>query len=213
MKMRRVIVGFGIVALVGCKTAAAPAFPLEHTPNRPTPLSFGLYVTPDPAQNPIDPPERFTGYHAAVDYEVSTEEVDRDVPVYALCSGKVVYSGFASGYGGLLVHRCRLQGEDVTVIYGHLALANLPAVGKTVKKGQKIGLLAPARSTESDGNRKHLHLGIHRGRDVDVRGYVQHEDELSEYIDPASVLPASIEGVLPDMQPYWSASGSSIQTP
>lgn len=191
------------LALAAC---VAPALhqPMDNAPNRPTPLSFGLRVTPDPDENPIDPPERFTGYHAAVDYEVSADELEAEVPVYAVCGGRVMYSGFAEGYGGLVVHRCRIGGEDVTVLYGHLSLEGLPEERAVVRAGQRIGVLAPARSYESGGNRKHLHLGIHRGRSLDVRGYVQTEEELADYLDPAGVLPTNaIEDVLPNMRPYW----------
>lgn len=190
--------------LVACVAAAGTVPPLDDALNRPTPLSFGLRVTPDPAENPIDPPERFEGYHTALDYEISEGELEEDVPVYAICRGNVVYSGFAEGYGGLLVHRCRIDGQDVTVLYGHLALEGLPSEGVTVKQGERIGILAPADSYASGGTRKHLHLGIHKGRELDVRGYVQTEEELREFVDPATVLPSlGIEDVLPDMRPYW----------
>lgn len=182
-----------ILALLILAGSTAQAFslswPLPAAGLRPTPLYFGLYVTPDPNQNPIDPPERFTGYHAAVDFEIHPAEEQLDIPVYAICPGTVVYSGYAEGYGGLLVHRCTLQGEPVTVLYGHLRLEGLPATGTNVHKGQQIGSLAPGRTYESGENRKHLHLGIHKGEDMDVRGYVQNEKELEQYIDPLTVLP------------------------
>ncbi len=198
------------LALVACVAAAGVAQPMDHAVNRPTPLSFGLHVTPDSADNPIDPPERFSGYHAAVDYEVSAEETETDVPVYAICRGRVVYSGYAEGYGGLFVHRCRIDGQDVTVLYGHLSLEGLPGENVVVKSGQKIGVLAAARTHDSGGNRKHLHLGIHKGRELDLRGYVQTEEELAEYLDPALVLPSlSVENVLPNMRPYWDTGSGS----
>lgn len=199
------------IVLVACVAGTGTVPPLDDAVNRPTPLNFGLYVTPDPSQNPISPPERFEGYHAAVDYEVSDEELEQDVPVYAICRGRVLYSGFAEGYGGLLVHRCRIDGQDVTVLYGHLALEGLPPEGTTVTQGQHIGMLAPAKSYESGNTRKHLHLGIHKGRDLDVRGYVQTKEELGEFLDPTAVLPSlGIGEVLPDMRPYWdSGTGSA----
>lgn len=196
---------FFCCALAAC---SAPGIhePLPNAAQRAKPLSFGLHVTPDPATNPIDPPERFSGFHAAQDFEVSAGEVDGDVPVYAICSGKVVYSGYAEGYGGLLVHRCKINGEHVTVLYGHLALQGMPQEGSSVRSGQTIGLLAPARSYESGMNRKHLHLGIHKGRNLDLRGYVQTEEELAAYIDPISVLSSiflDLPGESPGEVPYW----------
>lgn len=198
------------LAFVACVSSPDVAPPMDNALNRPTPLHFGMHVSPDPAENPIDPPERFVGYHAAVDYEVSAEELDAEVPVYAVCGGKVVYSGFAEGYGGLLVHRCVMNGEPVTVLYGHVSRQGLPAEGDVVTAGQKIAVLAAARSVDSGGNRKHLHLGIHKGKTLDVRGYVQEETELGQYVDPTTLLPAlGLEEVLPNIVPYWkSGSGS-----
>ncbi len=200
------------LGLTACATIASSMMqPLDQAVNRPMPLNFGLHVTTDPAENPIDPPEAFAGYHAAIDYEVSAEELDAEVPVYAICGGEVVYSGFAEGYGGLLVHRCRIRSQMVTVLYGHLVREGLPKVGETVTAGQKIAILAPARSPDSGGNRKHLHLGIHRGRGVDIRGYVQSEEELEDYMNPADVLPmVGLEGILPNMRAYWDTGSGSM---
>lgn len=199
------------LSLVACVAATGFSQPLEHATNRPTPLHFGLQVTPDPATNPIDPPERFSGFHAATDFEVSAEELESDVPVFAICKGKIVYSGYAEGYGGLVIQRCTLDGEPISVIYGHVSRNGLLEDGTTVRSGQQIGYLADARSTDSDGNRKHLHLGIHKGRALDMRGYVQTEAELAEYIDPATVLAQlDVEGVLPNMKPYWDTSTGSV---
>lgn len=196
--------------LVACVASGNIVLPLDHALIRETPLHFGVYVTPDPDQNPIDPPERFTGFHAAVDYEVSADELDADVSVYAICQGKVLYAGFAEGYGGMVAHRCRIHDEDVVVLYGHLARAALPKIGSTVYPGTKIAVLAPARSTDSDGNRKHLHLGIHKGRELDVRGYVRQESELSDFLNPLEVLPTfGIEEALPSMRPYWKTGSGS----
>lgn len=191
--------------LAGCGTTQLHD-PIPNAENRATPLSFGLYVTPDPDNNPIDPPERFEGFHAAVDYEVSSGEVDGDIPVYAICSGKVVYSGYAEGYGGLVIHRCKINGKHVTVLYGHLSLEDLPAQNSAVHGGETIALLADDRSYASGHNRKHLHLGIHKGKELELRGYVQTEEELDAYIDPAIVLPSfniDLPGESPGETPYW----------
>ncbi len=202
------------LALVACVASPEASQPLDHATNRPTPLHFGLHVTPDSAENPIDPPERFTGYHVATDYEVSAQELDAPVPVYAICAGRIVYSGYAEGYGGLLIHRCTLDGQPVSVIYGHLSRNGLLEEGTTLKSGQQIGFLADAHSTDSDGNRKHLHLGIHRGKALDMRGYVQTEAEIADFIDPATVLPQlDVEGVLPNMKAYWDTSTGAIALP
>ncbi len=162
--------------------------PLPGTASRPQLLTFGLFVTPDPAQNPIDPPERFTGYHAGLDFEIFSDEAEKDIPVLALCDGKILISKVAEGYGGVLVQHCIYRGQDITVLYGHLMETSLLPAGELARTGQQIALLGAARSTDTDGNRKHLHLGIHKGRSVVLLGYVQTPEELGSFIDPAVVL-------------------------
>ncbi len=213
MRLRTMLSFLLPLSFVACMSAPGFSEPLEHATNRPTPLHFGVHVTPDPADNPIDPPERFTGYHVATDYEVSADELDAPIPVFAICRGKIVYSGFAEGYGGLVIQRCTLDREPISVIYGHLSRNGLLEDGLTVRSGQQIGYLADARSVDSDGNRKHLHLGIHKGKALDMRGYVQTEGEMAEFIDPATVLQQlNVEGVLPDMKANWdTGTGSGAQ--
>lgn len=203
--MPRLFVAIGMaLILTGCVSAAGFYEPLPKSTLRATPLSFGLHVTTDPDQNPIDPPEEFSGYHVGTDFEVTGAELDADVPIFAICAGPVVYGGFADGYGGLLVQLCTLNGESVTVLYGHLVIEGIPAVDSTLDAGQQISMLAPARSHNSGGNRKHLHLGIHRGVAIDERGYVQTEEEVHEYIDPLSLLPRGFGGMKGTMTPYWA---------
>lgn len=183
---------FSLFLFAACGSASASSsqlsWPLKRAAFRPTPLHFGLYVTPDPDQNPIDPPERFTGYHVATDFEITSGEDDKDVPVFAICTGSVVYSGFAEGYGGLIAQHCVIDDEEVTVTYGHLMLDTLPAVSDTLTAGKKIALLAPEKSRDSDDNRKHLHIGIHKGPDLVYLGYVQTKEELSDFRDVQKVL-------------------------
>lgn len=199
------------LALSACtsSSAAGVSAPMDDFTLRTKVLTFGLHVTPDPADNPIDPPERFAGYHVATDVEVGADELNKDVNVYAICTGDVVYSGFASGYGGLVVQHCTINNEDATVIYGHLSLLNLPGHGVTMNSGDIVTVLAPARSYESDGNRKHLHLGIHKGTAIDMRGYVQTKEEVSDYINPMSILPNGGPGPFQSViEPYWKKTGS-----
>ena len=160
-------------------------------------------MTPDPANNPIDPPEQFTGYHAGSDFEVTKDELEADVHVSAVCSGSVAYAGFAEGYGGLVIQYCSIGGGQVTVLYGHLSRVKLPENGAKLVAGDQIAVLAPARSVDSGGNRKHLHLGIHRGNGIDYRGYVQTPAQLGEYVDPLAVLPPRIHGTGGTLRAYW----------
>lgn len=191
-----------LLFFAGC-TASAVHMPLPETRRRATPLYFGLYVTPDSKDNPIHPPERFTGFHAATDFEVSEEELLQDVSVFAICEGDVVFSGRVEGYGGLLVQNCGIRGEEVTVLYGHVDPAELPKTGVTLSKGQEFAILGENRSAQTDGNRKHLHLGIHRGPQLSVLGYVQKEEDLESYMDPEEVLPLLGVSPLMELKPFW----------
>ena len=165
------------------------AWPMEKSLERPKLLTYGMYVTPDPEQNPIDPPENFTGYHSALDFEILPGEEEKEVPVSSICAGKVTFAGSAQGYGGVFVHTCELKGEKVSVLYGHLDAGSFQLeVGDEIQKATFIGNLAQGRSEDSGGTRKHLHLGIHKGEIGVFNGYVQNESELADFIDPASLF-------------------------
>lgn len=165
-------------------------YPLHNGEEREKKLTFGLFVTPDPETNPIDPPERFTGYHTALDLEITSEEEKVDVPVIAACEGKILQAEVIPGYGGIIIQSCRIDNEDVTVLYGHLDYDRFKkGVGEKVKRGEEIGFLGEEKSPESGDTRKHLHFGIHRGTEIEVRGYVEKEEDLDQFIDPASLLP------------------------
>lgn len=199
---RALVIAAALFMLTACST---PLYhePLKDASIRPVLLGFGKYVTPDPSINPIDPPERFIGYHVGADFEVTNAELTEDVPVFAICDGTVSYSGFASGYGGLVVERCVIRKKEVSVLYGHLTLDSLVKDGSTLKKGDAIATLAAPQSHDSDGNRKHLHLGIHIGTETDDRGYVQTPEEMGEFIDPLSILPWRPAGTGGLLKPYW----------
>lgn len=183
----------GIATAAG-RGSGTPA-PLPNAHKRPTALRFGMYVTSDPSRNPIDPPERFTGYHVGLDFELLPREVNRTIAVSAICNGAILYSGFAKGYGGLVVQRCQIEGERVTVLYGHLDTHDSPPEDIVVKTGEQVGVLAAPYSAESDGNRKHLHLGIRRGEFSDFRGYVQNAKDVHLFIDPVIVLAPGVSGL------------------
>lgn len=160
--------------------------PIDRARERVTKKPFGILITPQ--TSPVQP-ERFRGYHTGTDFEIFPEELDADVPVQAICSGKIAVKRFASGYGGVLVENCTLNNQPVTVIYGHLKLASISKnTGDSLAAGDTIGILGKAYSSETDGERKHLHLGIHKGSAVNILGYVQAQAELSGWIDPCSLV-------------------------
>jgi murein DD-endopeptidase MepM/ murein hydrolase activator NlpD len=159
--------------------------PLDRAGERVTKKPFGIYITP---QNSPVQPERFRGYHTGTDFEIFPEELDVDVPVRAICDGKIALEKYASGYGGLLVQNCELDGQPITVIYGHLKLASITKnASDALTKGEEIGILGKAFSSETSGERKHLHLGVHKGSVIDIRGYVQNQSELLEWLGPCSL--------------------------
>lgn len=155
--------------------------PIEGYASRITAKPFGLKVSP---QNSPVSPEKFTGYHAGTDFETTATETDAEIPVYALCTGKLLQKRTASGYGGVLTQACTINNQAVTVIYGHLKLTSVAAtVGANLKAGDKLGLLGKGYSAETDNERKHLHLGIHKGTGNSITGYVKTEAGLSDFID------------------------------
>ncbi len=163
--------------------------PISNLEQRDKKLTFGLYVTPDPDKNPIYPPERFTGYHTALDLEIFPEEENQEVAIYASCDGKVLVAREASGYGGVIVHSCKLDDQNVTVLYGHLNFRKFEVkAGDRVHRGQKLGVLGDKKTEESGFNRKHLHFGVHKGEQVILLGYVASKKDLDQFIDPLPLL-------------------------
>lgn len=156
--------------------------PLDRAAERVTKKPFGVFI--DPETSPIRP-ERFSGYHTGTDFEIFPEERDVDVAVRAVCDGTIVVKRHADGYGGVVVERCDIGGEEAMVVYGHLALSSVaPGTGDAVGRGDTLGFLGAAGSADTDLERKHLHLGIRRGTSTDIRGYVGDRAALSGWIDP-----------------------------
>ncbi|HLM84210.1 MAG TPA: M23 family metallopeptidase [Candidatus Bathyarchaeia archaeon] len=160
--------------------------PLDRADERVTKKPFGIFITPQ--TSPVQP-ERFRGYHTGTDFEIFPEELNMDVPVHAICTGKILSRKYASGYGGVLVESCTLDNQPITVIYGHLKLASImKKSGDNLSAGDEIGDLGKAYSFETSGERKHLHLGIHKGPSNNILGYVQSQSQLSGWIDACSLV-------------------------
>lgn len=160
--------------------------PLDRASERVTKKPFGIYITPQ--TSPVQP-ERFQGYHTGTDFEIFPEELNIDIPVRAICSGKIAVKRTASGYGGVLVQNCELNNQPITVVYGHLKLTSISKnAGGTLNTGDEIGILGKAYFSETDGERKHLHLGIHKGSSISILGYVSSQSQLSGWIDPCSLV-------------------------
>jgi len=159
-------------------------FPIANALDRVTKKTFGMEIHPEtsPVEN-----DRFNGFHVGVDFETFENEQDIDVPIFAMCDGPLLSKQFAKGYGGYALQSCELDGEPVIVLYGHMDLESIqPDPKQELNRGETIGVLGEGYSHETDGVRKHLHLGIHRGTETDIRGYVQATSEISGWLD---VLP------------------------
>jgi murein DD-endopeptidase MepM/ murein hydrolase activator NlpD len=142
---------------------------------------FGIKVSP--SHSPVSP-ERFSGYHTGVDFEILAGEENSDVPVSAICDGRVLVARRVSGYGGVLVQSCTIDNRAVTVLYGHLKLSRIKLKsGDTIKTAEHIGILGAAYSYDTDGERKHLHLGIRKDDKIVYLGYAQKESDLSAWLD------------------------------
>lgn len=161
-------------------------WPIDRAPERITKKPFGLRVSP--ADSPVSP-ERFNGYHTAVDFEVFSDEAVAAVSVKAICSGPIRVKRTATGYGGVLVQDCRLADQMVTVIYGHIKLSSVQKqVGDELQRGERFAVLGAGESAETSGERKHLHLGIHKGTGIDIRGYVPRAAQLGDWIDLRTLI-------------------------
>ncbi|MFH0952264.1 MAG: M23 family metallopeptidase [Patescibacteria group bacterium] len=158
------------------------AQPIDRASERVTKKNFGDYITVE--QSPIYP-ERFEGYHTGTDFEIFPEELNEEMAIYAICTGDLKQKRTVSGYGGVVVQDCQLNDESVTIIYGHLKLASVDyEAGEEITAGDTIGILGADRSAETGNERKHLHLGIHKGDGIEILGYVANQSLLTDWIDP-----------------------------
>lgn len=154
-------------------------YPIAEFKQRITKKPFGIYITPK--NSPVQP-ERFKGWHTGVDVEYI--DIKEDVPVLAVCNGEIVKTEWVSGYGEMIVLKCQIKNIDYYVIYGHLRASSISKKVK-VLKGDQIAVLGNGNTQEIDFERKHLHFGIHKNS-MDLRGYVQNQNELTGWLDPLS---------------------------
>jgi murein DD-endopeptidase MepM/ murein hydrolase activator NlpD len=160
--------------------------PLDKAKARVTKKQFGTYITP---QNSPVQPEKFTGYHTGVDLEIFPNEKDAAVEVHAVCNGSLLLKEYTQGYGGVVVQSCTVSGSPITVVYGHIKLDSITLnEGNAINVGEVLGVLGAGYSSETDGERKHLHLGFHKGTAVSILGYVQNKTQLSDWLDPCQFV-------------------------
>lgn len=162
-----------IIPTVSQEEEVKSIYPIAEFRQRITKKTFGEYITLE--NSPVSP-ERFKGFHTGIDVEY--EDVVGEVPVLAVCNGEIVLSKWVSGYGGVLILKC----AENYYIYGHLKDSSITK-NLNVLRGEQIGILGEGQTQETDFERKHLHFGINK-KSADLRGYVQNERELENWIDP-----------------------------
>jgi hypothetical protein len=87
------------------------------------------------------------------------------------------------------VQKCQLDKQTVTIVYGHLRYSSItPKIGAEMTAGQTFAVLGTGYSSETAGERKHLHLGIHIGATINILGYVQSAADLKNWLDATKYL-------------------------
>lgn len=166
---------------------AAITAPLENAAQRITKKPFGIQISPD--NSPVQP-ERFSGFHTGTDFEILPGEENTDVAVFAICTGPLLQKRTASGYGGVAIQSCTINDDLVTVTYGHIDLASITqTTGSEIVAGQQFAILGDGFTDETDNERKHLHLSIHKGSVINIAGYVTSQGALSNWLDYQAINP------------------------
>lgn len=116
--------------------------------------------------------------------------------VYAAANGRVMYSGTASGYGGIVVVESYMpSGTDryVRFVYGHLNPATIPvSVGWDIGRGRYLGKLGT--SAQNGGWAPHLHFGVRKGNHTGAwqyQGYGTASDR-NNWLDPTNFIQARL---------------------
>ena len=132
---------------------------------------------------------QFEGIHIGDDLEVTAEELNQEIPVFAIAKAVVRQIKAIGGYGGLLITEQTVNNQVTTAYYGHISLKKAKVkTGDTVTAGQPLTYLAENCSVESSNERKHLHFAIHKGTWIDGRGYVTTREALDQWLDPQELL-------------------------
>lgn len=185
-------------------------FPLSHYSDRILYKNFAQNITSAWYQTQPDIfPNKFTGYHAAVDLEVLPGDI-QPIAIHALGDGKILYAGPVSGYGGLILER--LSAEPFTALYGHVRTTEVQ-VGESVTAGQVIATLGTAFSAQTGGERQHLHLGLYKGTDLYFKGYEPTLAAInSRWLNPTDFL-ASHQALDPNPTPIPTSTPTIPPSP
>ena len=84
-------------------------------------------------------------------------------PVYAIGDGIIHYSGYARGYGGLII--IDHPSQNVYSLYSHLSLSRWIKESGEVKKGELIAYIGKAEECHTMVS--HIHFGLRMGQKAD----------------------------------------------
>jgi len=156
-------------------------YPMEDYVTLRTKKVFGQFIAPDSG-------DRFSGYHTGDDIEVV--DVAAEVPFYALADATVLRKETVGGYGGVLIVEFVDNGTTYQALYGHVDLNSInAAVGESVTKGARLGVLGDDLSSETDGERKHLHFALYPSTGtVLYAGYTANDADLQQWVNPSDFL-------------------------
>lgn len=129
-------------------------------------LKSDYYRISDYFGNRFHPVHKKWKQHTGIDYAAL-----RGTPVYSTGDGKIIATGWDSGYGNRIIID---HGFGYKTIYAHLQLVKVK-VGETVKRGKLIGLVG--NTGVSTG--PHLHYEI-RKNNLPVNPLFYYLDDLSE---------------------------------
>lgn len=186
-------------------------YPLQRTLERSSYKSFGQYFNKSSyldRENLF--PNQFIGYHAGTDLEIFPEEKDVNVPIFAVSDGTISFVGSVTGYGGLILEK--FDNIDLTALYGHLKLSGTSfRVGDHVQTGQTLTFLGNAYSSETAGERKHLHFAIYKGHDLYFKGYENTREVLDQkWIDPLQFLQTRVSNISLTVTPNSTKENNNI---
>lgn len=159
----------------------AYAYPMQNYTTHKTRKVFGQYI--DPSSD-----DRYSGYHTGDDIEAT--DITIEIPFFALTDAIVLRKETISGYGGVLILEFVDSGITYQALYGHVDISSITVeVGDTVSAGQRLGVLGDDQSTETDGERKHLHFAIYPATgSVLYAGYTTNDADLQQWVNPSDFL-------------------------
>lgn len=125
-------------------------------------------------------------YHTGVDLSIAQAN---GKPVYATAAGTVVYTGYANGWGNVIVIKHKLGKANVYSLYGHLSKRLVTRKGTVVRARQQIGNVGNTGNSTGP----HLHFEIKSQTCVNRLGllgpgYTSRPAQNYGYCDPISFI-------------------------